>query len=213
MPDGLLHSRLKSVVNGYEPRSGDALASYAVDGMVPSAIVAPGSIESLSATLRMASEHKYTVIPRGGGSKMDYGLPPSRVDIVVSMELLNRIISHEPADQTSTVEAGITMACLQANLGKQGQYLPLDPPHGGVSTLGGILATNESGVLRTSYGTARDMVIGTRVVQADGTIVKSGGQVVKNVAGYDLNKMYIVDRCGVYQYQQSCDITYKTKTI
>jgi len=191
MSNGLLHSRLKSVVDGYEPASEKALISYAVDGMVPSAIVAPDSIESLSAILKMASVHGYTVIPRGGGSKMDFGLPPSRGDIAVSMEFLNRIISHDPADQTSTVEAGITMACLQAGLEKKGQYLPLDPPHGDVSTLGGVLATNACGLLRTSYGTARDMVIGVRVVQADGTIVKSGGQVVKNVAGYDLNKMYI----------------------
>ena len=83
------------------------------------------------------------------------------------------------------------MAGLQAGLEKRGQYLPLDPPHGDAGTLGGVLATNASGVLRASFGTARDMVIGARVVQADGTVVRSGGQVVKNVAGYDLNKMYI----------------------
>ena len=191
MPDEALHHRLKSIVSEYEPASGETLASHAVDGVVPTAVVAPDSIETLSATIEMASEQGYAVIPRGGGTKMDFGLPPTRADIVVSMERLNRIISHEPADQTATVQAGITMAGLQSGLGERGQYLPLDPPHGDAGTLGGVLATNASGILRTSYGTARDMVIGARVVQADGTIVRSGGQVVKNVAGYDLNKMYI----------------------
>lgn len=191
MPDEVLHSRLGSLVDGYAPASREALASHAVDGVVPSAVVAPGSVESLAATVRMASELGYTVIPRGGGTRMDFGHPPCRADIVVSLERLNRIVAHEPADQTATVEAGITMAALQAGLGKRGQYLPLDPPHGDAGTLGGVLATNASGVLRSSFGTARDLVIGARVVQADGTVVRSGGQVVKNVAGYDLNKMYI----------------------
>ena len=191
MPDEVLHSRLGSLVEGYAPASGETLAAHAVDGVVPSAVVAPDSVESLSATVKMASEQGYTVIPRGGGTRMDFGLPPSRADIVVSLARLNRIVSHEPADQTATAEAGITMAGLQAGLGEKGQYLPLDPPHGDAGTLGGVLATNASGVLRTSFGTARDMVIGARVVQADGTIVKSGGRVVKNVAGYDLNKLYI----------------------
>ncbi|MDE2824901.1 MAG: FAD-binding oxidoreductase [Gemmatimonadota bacterium] len=191
MSDEALHSRLGSLVDGYAPASREALASHAVEGVVPSAVVAPGSLESLAATVRMASELGYTVIPRGGGTKMDFGHPPSRADIVVSLERLNRIVAHEPADQTATVEAGITMAVLQAGLGKRGQFLPLDPPHGDAGTLGGALATNASGVFRTSFGTARDLVIGARVVQADGTVVRSGGQVVKNVAGYDLNKMYI----------------------
>ena len=191
MSDEVLHSRLGSLVDGYAPASREALASHAVEGVVPSAVVAPGSLESLAATVQMASELGYAVIPRGGGTKMDFGHPPSRADIVVSLERLNRIVAHEPADQTATVEAGITMAGLQAGLGKRGQFLPLDPPHGDAGTLGGVLATNASGVLRTSFGTARDLVIGARVVQADGTVVRSGGQVVKNVAGYDLNKMYI----------------------
>lgn len=191
MPDEVLHSRLGSLLDGYAPASPEALASHAVEGVVPSAVVAPGSLESLAATVQMASELGYAVIPRGGGTKMDFGHPPSRADIVVSLERLNRIVAHEPADQTATVEAGITMAGLQAGLGERGQFLPLDPPHGDAGTLGGVLATNASGVLRTSFGTARDLVIGARVVQADGTVVRSGGQVVKNVAGYDLNKMYI----------------------
>ena len=191
MPDEVLHSRLGSLVEGYEPASPETLASHAVEGVVPSAVVAPGSVESLAATVKMASELGYAVVPKGGGTKMDFGHPPTRADIVVSLERLNRIVVHEPADQTATVEAGINMARLQAGLGERGQYLPLDPPHGDAGTLGGVLATNASGVLRASFGTARDLVIGARVVQADGTVVRSGGQVVKNVAGYDLNKMYI----------------------
>ncbi len=191
MPDAALHNRLASLVDGYAPASEDTLAAHAVDGVVPSAVAAPDSVATLSVVMKMASEQGYTVIPRGGGTRMRIGHPPSRADIVMSLARLNRIVSHEPADQTAMVEAGITMAGLQAGLGERDQYLPLDPPGGSAGTLGGALATNASGVLRTSFGTVRDMVIGLRVVQADGTIVKSGGQVVKNVAGYDLNKMYI----------------------
>lgn len=186
-----LHHDLQSALPGYTPADAETLARYAVDGVAPQAVVAPDRIEEVAAVMRMASEKGLSVIPRGGGTKMGMGLPPERVDIVVSLERMNRVLEYEPADLTATVQTGIRFADLQAHLGERGQFFPLDPPHAEACTLGGVLAANMSGALRWTYGTARDLVIGAKVVQADGTVVKAGGKVVKNVAGYDLNKMYI----------------------
>tara|TARA_B100000029_G_scaffold516813_1_gene634840 strand:- start:16024 stop:17403 length:1380 start_codon:yes stop_codon:yes gene_type:complete len=191
MSHKILHKELKSIQDDYNPASQETLTGLGVDKKDPIAVVAPDTVECLAAVVKLASEIGFAVVPRGGGTKMDFGFPPIRPYILVSLERLNRIVSHEPADQTVIAEAGISIASLQASLEKQGQYLPLDPPLVSSSTLGGVLATNGSGMLRSSFGSARDMVIGLKVVQANGTIVKSGGQVVKNVAGYDLNKMYI----------------------
>ncbi|MBM3262087.1 MAG: FAD-binding oxidoreductase [candidate division Zixibacteria bacterium] len=185
------HDEIRAVVSDYVPVDEETLTQYAVDGLTPSAVVAPDSLESLSGLMRLASERGLAVVPRGGGTRMNIGLPPERVDLVVSLARLNRMTEHEPADQTATAQAGMRMTDLQETLSRAGQYLPLDPAHMDRCTLGGVIASNASGPLRWTYGTARDMVIGTKIVQVDGKIVKSGGKVVKNVAGYDLNKMYI----------------------
>jgi glycolate oxidase FAD binding subunit len=131
------------------------------------------------------------VIPAGGGTKLRIGNPPEKVELALSTLRLNRVIDYEPADLTVTVEAGIRLADLQSTLAEHGQYLPIDPPFAAQATIGGVAATNSSGSLRLRYGAARDMILGARVVLADGTEVKSGGKVVKNVAGYDLSKLYI----------------------
>jgi FAD/FMN-containing dehydrogenase len=109
----------------------------------------------------------------------------------VNLKSLTRVLEHAPEDMTVTVEAGIPLATLQAHLAKSGQWLPLDPPHPERLTIGDLLATNAAGPLRCGFGTARDWLIGLRVALADGTIIKSGGKVVKNVAGYDLAKLFI----------------------
>jgi glycolate oxidase FAD binding subunit len=118
-------------------------------------------------------------------------MPPKRLDLLIATTRLNRVVEYEPADLTVTVEAGMPFAELQRVLGEQGQFLALDPPAAEGATIGGVIATNASGPLRFSCGTARDLVIGTRVANADGTLTRAGGRVVKNVAGYDLNKLYI----------------------
>ena len=164
---------------------------YAVDGVVPAVVARPATIEELSALLRVATEMKAVVAPFGGGTKQSLGATPARVDLVASVERMNRVLEHEPADLTATFEAGIRLADANAHLGRAGQWLALDPPHGDRATLGGVLATNASGPSRLRYGTARDHVIGIRVVHADGTITKGGAKVVKNVTGYDMNKLYI----------------------
>ena len=186
-----LQKDLKTIVSDYIPADEATLADQTIDGVAPDAVVAPDSVETLAAVIGFASEKGLKVAPRGGGTKMDLGMPPERVDLIVSLERLNQVIEYAPADMTATVQAGIRLADLQADLAQGGQYFPLDPPHSDTCTIGGILSTNSSGALRWMFGTARDLVIGTKVVQADGTVVKAGGKVVKNVAGYDLNKMYI----------------------
>ena len=186
-----LQEGLKTIISDYTPADDATLADRAIDGVIPDAVVAPDSVETLAAVIGFASEQGLKLAPRGGGTKMDLGMPPKRVDLIVSLERLNKVIEYAPADMTATVQAGIRLADLQANLAQEGQRFPLDPPHSNACTIGGVLSTNSSGALRWTYGTARDLVIGTKVVQADGTVVKAGGKVVKNVAGYDLNKMYI----------------------
>jgi glycolate oxidase FAD binding subunit len=122
---------------------------------------------------------------------MHKGAPPRDGALVVGLRRLGKVLEHEPGDLTATAEAGITLAALQAALGERGQWLPLDPPAPDEATLGGVLAANAAGPRRLGYGTARDLVIGIRVVGPDGQLVRAGGKVVKNVAGYDLAKLYI----------------------
>ncbi len=153
--------------------------------------MAPGSREEVAEALRGADERGEAVAPVGGGTQLDLGMPPSRLDLLIETSKLDKIVEYEPADLTVTVEAGLRFAELQTLLAEQGQFLALDPPAAPGATLGGLMATNASGPLRFAYGTARDLVIGTRVANPDGTVTHAGGRVVKNVAGYDLNKLYI----------------------
>ena len=169
----------------------DALRNFAVDGMLPRLAIIPETVEQVSQAVALANQLDLTLIPRGGGSRMNLGGMPDPFDILLITTKLTRLLEHEAPDLTCHVEAGITLAELQAKLVSKGQWLALDPPDAQQATIGGILASNASGPKRLRYGTARDMVIGLRVVQANGEISRSGGNVVKNVAGYDLNKLYI----------------------
>ena len=186
-----LADRLAGIIGAEHVVAGEACDIYAVDGVVPQAMAYPATVEELSGVMRLASAEGLAVVPWGNGTKIGLGNIPARVDLVVGLARLRRVIDHEPADLTATFEGGATLAEVQAHLGQQGQFLPLDPPHPGRATIGGILATNSSGPRRVRYGAARDLVIGIRVVHADGTITKGGAKVVKNVTGYDMNKLYI----------------------
>lgn len=167
---------------------------FAIDGREPREVVFPESIEQVSAVLRDAGERHLAVAPVGHGTFLHLGGLPRRYDLALSVQRLNRIVDYQPADMTVTVEAGITLARLQEVLGEHGQWLPVDPPLPEHATLGGIIAANLSGPARLSQGTVRDFLIGLKAVQADGTVIKGGGRVVKNVAGYDLPKLY----CGSF---------------
>ena len=186
-----LHDELKRIVGESgilpEPQS----AAYTFDGHIPKAVVLPASVQEMQEVLRFASKRDLSVIPAGAGTKLGIGNLPQKVDIVLATTRLNSVVEYEPADLTVTVEAGIRLAALQTVLAQHRQYLALDPPSADRCTLGGIVATNASGSLRLRHGAARNQVLGLRVVHANGTVVKSGGKVVKNVAGYDLNKLYI----------------------
>jgi glycolate oxidase FAD binding subunit len=168
-----------------------SLDGYRVDGRVPWTVVSPGDIDQVAAVLALAHREELAVVPWGGGTTMGMGHPPERLDLVLVLARLNRVLEHEPADLTATVQAGITMATLQAELGSRRQWWPVDPPLPAAATLGGVLATNASGPKRLLYGTARDLLIGITVVHADGAISKAGGKVTKNVTGYDMMKLYI----------------------
>ncbi|HEY2594883.1 MAG TPA: FAD-binding oxidoreductase [Chloroflexota bacterium] len=168
-----------------------SLTAIAIDGVVPASTLTPSTADELASALQEASEDGKTVAPVGGGTQLDLGRPPARIDLVVETTGLNRVVEYEPADLTVTVEAGMRFAELQRILGEQGQFLALDPPLEPTATIGGAIATNASGPLRFAFGTSRDLVIGTRVANPDGTVTHAGGRVVKNVAGYDLNKLYI----------------------
>lgn len=154
-----------------------------------SEIIEPKSAREVADALADANARGRLVAPRGGGSKMEWGNPPARTDVVLSTAGLNRIIEHAWADMTVTVEAGCTVAHLQETLAQHGQRLAIDVLWPERATVGGILATNDSGALRLRFGSLRDLIIGMTVALPDGTIAMSGGKVVKNVAGYDLPKL------------------------
>jgi glycolate oxidase FAD binding subunit len=186
-----LIDELTSIVGAEFVQTTLATNAYRVDGRAPWAVVAPGDVDQLAAVLALAHCEELAVVPWGGGTTMALGHPPERLDIVLALPRLNRVLEHEPADLTATVQAGTTMADLQRRLGRRGQWWPVDPPLSALATLGGVLATNASGPKRLLYGTARDLLIGITVVHADGAISKAGGKVTKNVTGYDMMKLYI----------------------
>jgi glycolate dehydrogenase FAD-binding subunit len=152
--------------------------------------VSPANTQQVSEVLRYANENALTVTPIGGGTKQSWG-GPTKTNIYLDLTRLNRVIEHPWQDLTCTVQAGCTWRHLQETLKQHGQFVALDPLWPERATVGGILATNDSGALRHRYGGIRDLVIGMTLVLADGTIARSGGKVVKNVAGYDLCKLLI----------------------
>ncbi|HZV52740.1 MAG TPA: FAD-binding oxidoreductase [Candidatus Dormibacteraeota bacterium] len=170
-----------------------------VDGLIPRRLERPASAEELAEVLRSADEAGEAVIPVGGGRALDLGDSPERLDLVVETRGLCRVIEISQADLTASVEAGVTLEELDAELARVGQFVPLDPFNSPGHTVGGVLAAGLSGPLRLRYGPARDFVIGLRVALPEGRLVSSGGRVVKNVSGYDLNKLHLgaLGTCGV----------------
>lgn len=160
----------------------------AVDGVVPGVVAEPPTAEGVAALLAWCSRERRTVVTSGGGTKLTWGATPDRVDVRLSMRALHRVTRYEPGDLTVTVEAGCPIVDLNRDLARHRQWLPIDG-RGPASTVGGIVASNESGPLRHRYGAPRDVLIGVRVATADGRLASAGGQVVKNVAGYDLGRL------------------------
>ena len=164
---------------------------WALHGATPRLTCAPAMPEAVAASLRACDEAGAAVIPWGGGTQRRLGLPPERADVALLTPNLNRLLEYEPGDLTVTVESGMRFADLQMILAEKGQWLPLDPALQPEATVGGVVATNASGPRRRKDGGLRDLLIGTRVARPDGTLTRAGGRVVKNVTGYDLNKLHI----------------------
>jgi glycolate oxidase FAD binding subunit len=158
--------------------------------VVAAQIEKPHSAEELAAVLHAAAMERRAVTPVGGGRARGMGGPIERSDVELDTRRLDRVIEHSPADMVVTVEAGLTLEALQAELAKHNQFLPLDPFNSPGHTIGGLLATAWSGPLRLRFGSARDFLIGIRVALPDGTLATAGGRVVKNVSGYDLMKLH-----------------------
>ncbi len=162
----------------------------AVAGVTPRWIVAPGDEGEVASVLRAATAAGWAVLPRGGGTKLGWGAPPRRAGVLLDLYRLDRVLEHAWGDMTVTVEAGCPIDALQAHVAEHGQRLALDPLWPERATAGGGIATNDSGALRLRYGGVRDQLLGITAVLADGTVARSGGKVVKNVAGYDLPKLF-----------------------
>jgi glycolate oxidase FAD binding subunit len=150
--------------------------------------IVPANAEEIAAILRHANKCNVSVAPYGGGTKQGWGNPIHPL-LILHTNRLGAVREHTWQDMTCTVEAGCIWSSMQSELVKHGQFVALDPLWPDSATVGGIAATNDSGSLRFKYGSLRDLIIGMTVVLADGTIARTGGKVVKNVAGYDLHKL------------------------
>ena len=170
---------------------GSGLGRYAVDAITPRWVARPGSVEEVSRLLTLASAEGLAVAPRGSGSSLARGNPPRRLDLVLDLSRLSAITDYVPEDMVASAEAGLSLAALATRLGEQGQMLALDPIGGSCRSIGGVLSTDASGPLRFRYGTGRDLLLGVRFVQADGTITWGGARVVKSVTGYDVPKLMV----------------------
>lgn len=189
--------RIKEVLKSTEVRSWQEVDPSDKDkisgALVPETdiqyLLSPNNKEELGAAVGLAFEEKWPLLIRGGGSKLSWGGLVEGARVVVSCDRLNRLIEHAVGDLTVTVEAGMKFADLQQVLAKEGQFVPLDPAYPEKTTIGGIVATADTGSLRQRYRGVRDLLLGIKFVRSDGKIAKGGGRVVKNVAGYDLMKL------------------------
>jgi glycolate oxidase FAD binding subunit len=161
----------------------------AVEGVVPRVVVEPASSDAVGAVLQWATREKLCVLVRGSGTKLGWGPAPRQVDILISTVRLNAVVAHRHGDLTATVQAGATLGDVNRALSLHRQWIPLDPPFADRATIGGLVATNDSGPRRHRYGAPRDLIIGVEFARADGRLAKGGGIVVKNVAGYDLPRL------------------------
>ena len=183
-----LERALNAIVGPEHVREG---RDYSIDGVTPAWVLWPGNEEQVAAVLRVCSVNDLVAVPCGGMTKQSVGLPCDRIDVLLDMGRMDRIIRYDPGDLTIGVEAGVRVSEVEAVLAPHRQMLPLDGPQSDRSTVGGILATATHGPLKHSFGGPRDFCVGVRFVTADGTVAKAGGQVVKNVAGYDLMKLLV----------------------
>ena len=183
-PAGVLDA-LRRATGGHAEPAGDG---DAVDGVPARWVAAPGSTEEAAAVLRTAAVEGLAVVARGAGTKLGWGTPPRRLDLVVDTRRLDRVVEHAAGDLVVIAQAGVPLAALGERLAGDRQRLAVDEVVPG-TTIGGMLATGRSGPRRLQAGADRDLVLGVTLVRADGVVAKAGGKVVKNVAGYDVAKL------------------------
>ena len=171
--------------------SEDVRAGFVVENMLPGSVFTPNNSFEIMDFVRQSNNDNLSIIPFGGGTRKNFGMPPSRYDTALDMSELNAVINHNPDDLTISVQAGITLDSLQAVLLEHGQFLPISAPLSHLTTIGGILASDSSGPIKWRYGHSRDLVIGMKFFNSEGSIIKTGGNVVKNVTGYDTAKLHI----------------------
>ncbi len=187
MPNALLTDTAVSLLGVDAVRLGTP--ADAVEGVVPRVIVEPASAEAIGSVLEWASREGHCVLVRGSGTKLGWGAAPRQIDILISTARLNAVVAHRHGDLTATIQAGARLGDVNRALAQHRQWIPLDPPSADSATIGGIVATNDSGPRRHRYGAPRDLIIGVEFARADGRLAKGGGIVVKNVAGYDLPRL------------------------
>lgn len=180
-------AELNSRLDG--PVARPAAEQDAVEGVLPAVVVEPATTAQVSQILAWATESGRAVVVRGGGTKLGWGPTPASIDVLLSTSQMTGVEAHRFGDLTATVLAGTTLSATNAVLAEHGQWLALDPPGGDGATIGGIVATNDSGPRRHWHGAPRDLIIGMTLVRADGVAAHSGGIVVKNVAGYDVARL------------------------
>ena len=182
---------LRSLLSAPVQSDAAARERFRVDGRVPEAVVEPASVEELAEVVRWARARRVALVPVTSGCYLPLGNPPRAAEVAVSLARLNRVLHYDPGDLTFGVEAGMLLADAKKHIGTDRLILPADPPYADRAAIGGLLAAHASGPLRFGYGTWRDFVVGMKFVSGEGKLVKSGGRVVKNVAGYDLGKLLI----------------------
>lgn len=171
-------------------REPEHLADHSVDGKQPGIVCLPRTPDDVAIALRLCAEAKAAVVPRGSGTAMRLGNAPRAVDIVIGLARLDRVIEHDDANLTATAQAGTKISALQETLARQSQFLALEPPFADRASVGGTVAANLNGPRRMFYGGVRDLVIGIKAALIGGEPIKGGGKVVKNVAGYDMCKLF-----------------------
>jgi glycolate oxidase FAD binding subunit len=182
--------RLASLL-GPDAVSRAAPATWIVEGLAPKFVVRPADAQQLAAVLRVCGEAEAAVVPWGGGTAMSIGNVPRAVDVVVRTDALARTVDYDASNLTITIEAGATLGAIATTLVAERQFLPLEPPRAEAASIGGTVSVDLAGPRRMRYGTARDLVTGIRVAKADGTLIRWGGKTVKNVAGYDMCKLFV----------------------
>lgn len=184
-------------------------AAYTLGGLRPRLVVQPATVTEAAAVVALAGRERLALVPWGQGTQMHLGQNPERYDMALSLTRLTRILDYDHANLTLTAESGLPLEAVYACTVPQRQFLPLGHP-GTAASLGGLLVTNTSGVKRLRYGSVRDLVLGVRVALPDGAVAHFGGRVVKNVAGYDMNKLFI-GSLGVFGV--IVEVTYRLATL